>query len=156
MWGWGWGLRLRLLCIFINLPSTHVWNTVVKPELVPIVAICRTVCPSLAASLEPLADCRNVASLSLFYMYYFGDVLLNWLNWFHFLFFWGRPTCYSDRLHNFSVTIPRCCKDIYINSFFPGYARLWNFLLIECFRSTYKLNSFNSRINRHLLTVGSL
>ena len=33
--------------------------------------ICRTVGPSLAASLEPLAHCRNVASLSLFYRYYF-------------------------------------------------------------------------------------
>ena len=34
--------------------------------------ICRTVGPSLAVSLEPLAHCRNVASLSLFYRYYFG------------------------------------------------------------------------------------
>ena len=34
--------------------------------------ICRTVGPSLAASLEPLAHCQNVASLSLFYSYYFG------------------------------------------------------------------------------------
>ena len=34
--------------------------------------ICRTVGPSLAGSLEPLAHCRNVASLSLFYRYYFG------------------------------------------------------------------------------------
>ena len=34
--------------------------------------ICRTVDPSFAASLEPLAHCRNVASLSLFYRYYFG------------------------------------------------------------------------------------
>ena len=31
--------------------------------------ICRTVGPSLAASLEPLAHRRNVASLSLFYRY---------------------------------------------------------------------------------------
>ena len=31
--------------------------------------ICRTVRLSLAASLEPLAHCRNVASLSLFYGY---------------------------------------------------------------------------------------
>ena len=31
-----------------------------------------TVAPSLAASLEPLAHCQNVASLSLFYRYYFG------------------------------------------------------------------------------------
>ena len=34
--------------------------------------ICRTVGHSLAASLEPLAHCPNVASLSLFYTYYFG------------------------------------------------------------------------------------
>ena len=34
--------------------------------------ICRTVGPSLAASLEPLAHYRNVASLSLFDRYYFG------------------------------------------------------------------------------------
>ena len=33
--------------------------------------ICRTVGPSLAVSLEPLAHLRNVASLSLFYRYYF-------------------------------------------------------------------------------------
>ena len=34
--------------------------------------ICRTVGPSLAASLEPLAHRQNVASVSLFYRYYFG------------------------------------------------------------------------------------
>ena len=34
--------------------------------------IFRTVGPSVAASLEPLAHHRNVANLSLFYRYYFG------------------------------------------------------------------------------------
>ena len=34
--------------------------------------IYKTVGLSLAASLEPLVHCRNVASLSLFYRYYFG------------------------------------------------------------------------------------
>ena len=34
--------------------------------------ICRSAGPLLAASLEPLAHRRNVASLSLFYRYYFG------------------------------------------------------------------------------------
>ena len=34
--------------------------------------ICRTLSPSLAASLEPLDHCGNVASLSVFYRYYFG------------------------------------------------------------------------------------
>ena len=34
--------------------------------------ICRTVGPSLTTSLEPLVHRRNVASLSIFYRYYFG------------------------------------------------------------------------------------
>ena len=34
--------------------------------------ICRTAGPSLAASLEPLDHYQNLASLSLFYRYYFG------------------------------------------------------------------------------------
>ena len=34
--------------------------------------IWRAACPSLAASLEPLAHHQNVTRLSLFYRYYFG------------------------------------------------------------------------------------
>ena len=41
----------------------------------------------------------------------------------------GRFTPYSDRLHDFSVT------DVYVNSFSPGTARLYNSLPIECFLS---------------------
>ena len=41
----------------------------------------------------------------------------------------GRSTRYSDELHGFSVTIPRCYKDAY--SFFPLNARVWNTLPIE-------------------------
>ena len=62
-------------------------------------------------------------------------------------------TRYSDRLHDFSVTIPRCYKDIYVNSFFPHL--LLNLLPVEWFPLTYDLSGFKSRINRHLLTVGS-
>ena len=43
----------------------------------------------------------------------------------------------------------------HVNSFFPPTDRLWNSLPIECFPLTYDLSGFNSRINRHLLTVGS-
>ena len=50
--------------------------------------LCRTVAPSLAASLEPLAHGRDVASLSLCYRY-LVDVLQNWLNRFHFPFLDG-------------------------------------------------------------------
>ena len=67
----------------------------------------------------------------------------------------GRSTRYSVRLHDFSVTIPRCYKDVYVKSFFPCTARLWNSLPIESFPLTYNLNGFKSRINRYLLAAGS-
>ena len=67
----------------------------------------------------------------------------------------GRSTRYSYRLHDFAVTIPRCYKDVYVSSFFPRTAKLWNSLSIECFPLTYDLSGFKFRINRHLLTVGS-
>ena len=59
------------------------------------------------------------------------------------------------RLHHFSVTIPRCYKDVYVNSFFPRTTKLWNSLPIvpiECFPLTCDLSGFKSRINRYLLT----
>ena len=49
----------------------------------------------------------------------------------------GRSTRYFDRLHDFSVTIPRCYKNVYVDSFFPRATRLWNSLPIECFLLTY-------------------
>ena len=70
-------------------------------------------------------------------------------------FFSRRSTCYSDRLHYFSVIIPRCYKGIYVNSFFPRTAKLRNSLALECFPLTYDLSGCESRIKRHLLTVGS-
>ena len=118
--------------------------------------ICRTVGPSLATSLEPLAHCRNVASLSLFYRCYFERCSSELAELVPLPFCQGRSTCYSDRLHDFSVTIPRYYKDVYINSFFLRRARLWNSLPMECFPLTYDLSGFKSRIKRHLLTVGSL
>ena len=90
-----------------------------------------TVGPSLGASLEPLAHHRNVSSLSLFFL---GITLLNW---FHFRFLEGGLLV------------------IFVNTFFPRTARLWNSLPIECFPLSYNLNGFKSRINRRLLTAGS-
>ena len=52
--------------------------------------ICRTVGPSRAASLEPLAHRQIGASLSLFrIVIILGVVHLNWLNWFNFFILEG-------------------------------------------------------------------
>ena len=115
--------------------------------------ICGTVGPSLAASLEPLAHHQNV--VSPFYWYYFVRCSSELAQLVLLSFAWGRSTCYSDRLHDFSVTITKCYKDVYVNSFFPPMTRLWNSLPIKCFPLTDDISGFKSRIKRHLLTVGS-
>ena len=79
---------LRLLCISINKACgfeycCHVWagapSSYLKLSNKLQKRICRTVGPSLTASLESLAHRRNIASLSLLV-----DIHLNWLTWFHF------------------------------------------------------------------------
>ena len=74
--------------------------------------IFRTIGSSLAASLEPLLHRRNVASLSLFYRYYFGRYSSELVHLVPLPFSRGKSTCHSDRFHDFSVTIPRCYKDV--------------------------------------------
>ena len=112
-------------------------------RLVPLVG------PSLVASLEPLAHCQNVATLSLSYRYYLVDFLENWLNWFHFLFLTGGLIVILIDcmifLSPFLDVIRMSMSTVYY------LAQLdWNSLSIECFPLTYYLNGFKSRINRHL------
>ena len=101
-----------------------------------------------------LLPCFSYAEVC-FYRYYFGRC-------------WSKlvqlvPICYSrkrfffpsDRLHDFSATIPRYYKNICSNSFFPRTARLSNSLPTECFPLTYDLNGYKFRINRLLSSVDS-
>ena len=86
--------------------------------------ICRVVGPSLATSLEPLAHRQNVASLSLFYKYYFGRCSSELAQLVPLPFSRGRSTPYPDRLHDFSVTIPRCYMDVYVTQGLSAYRML--------------------------------
>ena len=70
--------------------------------------IWRTVGPSLAVSLEPVAYHRNVASLSLFWRYYFGRCFSELAQMVPLPYSRMSSTCYSDRLHDFSIIIHRC------------------------------------------------
>ena len=101
------------------------------------------VAPSVAASLEPLAHRRNVASLSLFYRY-FGSYSTELAELVPLSNSRGRFALYSDRFHDFSVVIPRQYKDVYVYSFLPRTARLCNSLAAESFPLTYDLNGCTS------------
>ena len=83
-----------------------------------------TVSPSLATFLGPLDHRQNVASVGLFYRYYFGRCSSELAQLVPLPFSRGRSTCYSDRSHKLSVTIRRCYNDVYVNSFLPRTTRL--------------------------------
>ena len=59
----------------------------------------------------------------------------------------GKSNCYSDRYHDFSVTILRCYKDVYVNSLFPRRARIWSSHSVECFPLIYDLISFSHHLS---------
>ena len=56
--------------------------------------------------------------------YYFGRYSSELAQLVSHPYSWGRSIHYSNSLHDFSVIIPRCYKDVYVSSFFPCAARL--------------------------------
>ena len=130
----------RLFCISVNLPYNLAWNVFVTSEQMH-----RTLGSSLAVSLQPLVHHSNAASLSFFRRYYLGRYSSELAELIPFLYSHGRPTCYSDRLYNISVTIPWCYEDYWmLESFFSRTARLWNSLPIMCFPLIYNLKMASS------------
>ena len=125
----GLACNIAVMSALVLIAST--WNCQINCQ-----KIFKTVDPSLIASVEPLAHCQNVVSLSLFYKYYFGRCSSKLAQLVPLFYSRGRSTRYSDKFHGFSVIIPRCYKDVYVNSFFPCTARLWNSLPVECFLLT--------------------
>ena len=126
------------VALYVHKPSIefccHVWACTPSCYLEFVgklqKRIFKTVSPLLAASLEPLAHRQNVASLSLFYRYYFVRCWSELPQLIPLLYSQERHTRYSDRLHDFLGTIPRWCVMFYVNGLFPHTARLWNSLPI--------------------------
>ena len=100
-----------------------------------------------------MTHCWNVASLSIFYRYYFGRFLSKPSQLVPLPYYGGRSTHCSDKLHNFSVTIPIYYKEIYVSHFFPDTTTLWNSLPIECFLLTYDLTPFSPRFFSNKFSV---
>ena len=109
--------------------------------------MCRTVALLFVVSLEPVTHRQNVASLSLFYRFYFGRCLSELPE------LVPLPiTGPLVGLHNFYVIIRRCFKDI-CQHFFSRTARLWSFLSAKYFPLTCHVYGFKSRVNRHVFEL---
>ena len=136
---------------FENLSIFFKKVVLVPPSIVRFCLLFKDPHPPLLLNKGTFWMSPNVASLSLFYRYYFARCSSELAQLVSLPFSKGRSTHYSDRLHDFYVTISRCYKDVYVNSFFPHTARLWNSLPIKCFPLTYDLSGLKYRIDRHLV-----
>ena len=74
--------------------------------------IYRTTVPLLVVSPEPLAHYQNLSNFNLFYRYYFGLCSSELSQMVSVPYSQESSTHYSDRLHDFSVTILRRYKDV--------------------------------------------
>ena len=124
-------LSPEVALISIDLPYGHAWNTVVMSSLVILVATrnCwisykNRYAGQLVLHFLPLLKPSLIIKMKLAeifsYRYYFGICLSELAELVPLPYSQGRYTTYcSGRLHDFSVTIPRGYKDVYVNSFFP-------------------------------------
>ena len=126
----------------------HVWAGAPKYSLGMLDklqrSVWRTVGLSLSASLESLTHHRNVFCISITKVFCVGITLVDVLR--------VRSFRYSNRFYDFSVTAPRCYKDV---GFFSCTVRPWNSLPVECFPLTYDQNAGKSRVSRYQLSFVS-
>ena len=149
------GLPLKL---DLSLGNSAVWNTIVTSGLVPqlLLGIIRQ------TTKMNIQDCWSFTfffSLTFDYgqLKSFLQVFLqNWLIWFHFLLLVGGLQVILIDCMTFLSPFQDVTSNVYVTSFFPCIAMLWNSLPIECFPLTCNLNGITSRNSRHLLTVGFL
>ena len=111
-----------------------------------------TVGHSPVASLEPLAHCRNIGSLSLFYRYYFGGCSLALAQLVPLFLEISPLVILIECMIFLSLFLDVTRMSLSTVSFL---ARLDSEIPLSIEFFPLRLYGFKSRVNRHLLIVGS-
>ena len=104
----------------------------------------------LASELLPLSSRRDVASLSLFYRYYFGRCSSALSESVPKPKVFSRGTRRANQLTCYHVSLERTRTKGRSTSFFVRTAHLWNQLPPSCFPVQYDIGSFKRRVNKFL------
>ena len=106
--------------------------------------------PSLTSTLDPLSLRRKVASLSLFYRYYFGHCSDELAACIPPPMAWPRSTRQATFAHNYCVELSNARINQFSDGFFPSTSHLWNSLPSSVFPASFNLPSFKRQVYRHL------
>ena len=135
--------------------DSHLWRGASKYSLASLDTIqkraIRLIDDSLLTdSLDSLAYRRNVSALSLYYRYYHGrssDELKSVIPPKACL---ARSTRFADSQHSLAVKLEKCRDTSFANTFLPMTSRNRNSLPASIFSSTYNLQTFKTRVPKHL------
>ena len=108
---------------------------------------------TLYDTLQPLSQRRDVASLSLFYRYFFGRCSDSLHSSMFPNFVASRSTRRVNSLHSLCVQVPRSRTVSRSSDFFVRTANQWNSLPSLCFPDRYDLSAFKRRVNAHLKSM---
>ena len=137
----------------------HVWENLTHTVLLNRVeskAFRLINSPPLTDCLDTLSHRRNVASLSIFYLYFHADCLSELANYMPPHLPRHRCTRLSTSSHPYSVHLPNARVNQYLHSFIPYTNKLWNSLPLSVFSPAYDLNTFKREVSRHLLMLYKL
>ena len=134
---------------------SHVWGSSPSVSLLDRVeskAIRLINDHALTSSLDPLSLRRKVASLSLYYRYYFGHCSSELFERIPQSLRRPRSTRQAALSHRYSVELCNPRIDRYGDCFFPSTSKLWNSLPASVFPDAYNLDSFKRKVYQHLRT----
>ena len=106
--------------------------------------------PSLTSTLDPLSHRRKVASLSLFYHYYFGDCSDELVACIPPSMARPRSTRQATFAQNYCMELSNARINRFIDGFFPSASCLWNSLPSSVFLASFNLPSFKRHVFHHL------
>ena len=106
--------------------------------------------PSLTSTLDPLSLRRKVASLSLFYRYYFGHCSDELATCIPPPMARPRSTRQATFAHNYCVELSNARINRFSDGFFPSTSHLWNSLPSSVFPASFNIPSFKRQVYHHL------
>ena len=133
---------------FICLGRLHSYSSLLNR--VESKAFCLINSSPLTDCLQPLSHRRNVASLALFYRYFHVNCSSDLAKCVPPLFPRPRCTRLASSSHPYSVHLSNARVNLYSQSFFPFFGKLWNSLPASIFPPAYDLNCFKREVSRHL------
>ena len=154
---WGFSFDVNNILILLNYSNCIVvlfvpaWNIGLTSGVLPLILLFLIgLNQKPTSTLDPLSLHRKVASISLFYHYYFGHCSDELAACIPPPMARSSSTCQATFAHNYCVELSNARINRFSDGFFPSSSRLWNSLPSTVFPASFNLPSFKRQVYHHL------